>query len=92
MSSSAKWRPAAPPPPYLGMCGVPLKSLLVKRLWNPEADGSLSYPDPRVLSLAKDGEWLRGVRDAGSEQLREQAQLLLSALEVHIVLEVVVET
>ncbi len=57
--------------------GVPLKTLLQNRF---------SYGSPirgATMRLESDGEWLQGLIDGGSEQLRKQAQELMVILVKH---------
>jgi hypothetical protein len=91
MSSSLKWRPADPPPPPGGQCGVPLKSLIVQRFWDAHADGSLTYSYPILMQFANHGEWLRGIIDAGDRQLSSQAKHLRDDLLKYGSLELIVE-
>lgn len=92
MSSSLNWKPAMPPPPPAGSASQPLKCIIVRRFWDPYADGSLCYRNPRTMSFENDGAWLQGVIDGSNNQhLEDQALSLLADLRQYGTLEITVE-
>ena len=87
MSSTVYWEPYQPErEKRRGGWKLPLKGILVRRCWDREADGTLTYTTPCVLTLKDDGDFVRGLVAAGVEH----AEDLLRALEEHNAIEIVV--